>query len=159
WKASALAKSMLLNDSRARLQEWVDRYGLDCDFRETGEDYIYRDPRAFAHGQQEIGLLRELGVDVEVIDGATCEAQEPALKPGVAGAIRCSGDAALRPDRYVAELARVVRERGGVIIEDNPLQSLSHEPDGIALTTANGPMHARDVLLASGAWSHRLGPA
>ena len=56
WKASALAKSMLLNDSRTRLQDWVGRYGLDCDFRETGEDYIYRDPRAFAHGQQEIGL-------------------------------------------------------------------------------------------------------
>ena len=159
WKASALAKSKLLNDSRTRLQHWVEQYGLDCDFRETGEDYIFRDPRAFDHGQHEIGLLRELGIDVEVVDGQTYEAQEPALKPGLAGAIRFSGDAALRPDRYVAELARVVRERGGVIIENNALQSLSHESDGIALTTANGPMRAREVLLASGAWSARLGPA
>ena len=37
---------------------------------------------------------------------ADYEAMEPALKPGVAGAMRFDGDAVLRPDRYVDELAR-----------------------------------------------------
>ena len=60
WKASALAKSMLLNDSRARLQEWVDRYGLDCDFRETGEDYIYPS-ELFLPIRLPAAVLRRLG--------------------------------------------------------------------------------------------------
>ena len=159
WRASALAKAALLNDSRARLAQWVDAYGLDCDFRESGEDYVYRDPRAFEHGQQELPLLRELGVAAEVIDGAAYEAQEPALKPGVAGAIRFAGDAALRPERYVAELARVVRGHGGVIDEQRALQALEADIGGVVLQTAQGSLHARDVVVAAGAWSPRLAAA
>ena len=159
WEASARAKSVLLNDSRIRLQQWVGQYALECDFHESGEDYVYRDPRRFAHGQREIGLLRDLGIDVEVLEGRDYEALEPAVKPGVAGAIRFSGDAALRPDRYVAELARAVTERGGVVVENDPLQSLSADAGGIELLTGSGRLRARDVVLASGAWSPRLGAA
>jgi len=117
WERSARAKAALLNDSRQRLQQWVSRYDLACEFTESGEDYVFRDPRRFEQGQHELALLRELGIGVEVIDGARYETLEPAVKPGVAGAIRFDGDAALRPDRYVDELARVLRERGGRIDE------------------------------------------
>ncbi|HEY4583300.1 MAG TPA: FAD-dependent oxidoreductase, partial [Lysobacter sp.] len=112
WRESAVAKAALLVDSRQRLEDWIARYALDCEFLPSGEDYVFRDPRAFAHGQAEIPLLRELGIGVDVLDGAACERVEPALRPGVAGAIRFDGDAALRPDRYVAELARVARGKG-----------------------------------------------
>jgi len=157
WETSARAKSALLNDSRTRLEQWVGQYGLDCEFHLSGEDYVFRDPRRFEHGQREIDLLRDLGISVEVIDGLAYEAQEPAMKPGVAGAIRFSGDAALRPDRYVAELARAVRERGGVIAEHDPLQSLESRTDGIVVGTTKNRLHAREMVLASGAWSPRLG--
>jgi len=156
WRASATAKSALLNDSRARLAQWVRDYGLACEFAESGVDYVYRDARAFAHGQEEIDTLRGFGVLIEAVDGPVYEAQDPALKPGVAGALRFDGDAVLRPDGYVAELARVVRERGGEIIEHCALQSLDVGRDGVRVTTAAGDFHARDVVLAVGAWSPRL---
>jgi D-amino-acid dehydrogenase len=156
WEASARAKAALLNDSRARFGEWVRRYALDCEFVASGEDYVFRDRRAFAHGQREIPLLRELGVAVEVIAGADYEAQEPALKPGVAGALRFSGDAALRPDRYAAELARVVRERGGEIVEHCAFEMLDEDGDSVRIGTACGALRARDVVIAAGAWSPQL---
>ncbi|HEY5782239.1 MAG TPA: FAD-dependent oxidoreductase [Lysobacter sp.] len=159
WRVSAVAKSALLNDSRERLADWVRGYGLACEFVESGEDYVYRDPRAFEHGQREIDLLRELGVSVEVVDGRQYEAREPALKPGVAGAICFDGDAALRPDRYVDELARVVRERGGTIVEQCALRGLDHDSNGVRLRTARGELRARDAVLALGAWSPRLADA
>lgn len=159
WEASARAKSQLLNDSRTRLASWVRDYALDCEFSEGGEDYVYRDPRAFADGQRELPLLRELGVQAEVIDGGAYEAIEPAMKPGVAGAIRFAGDAALRPDRYADELARAVRERGGVVVEHCALQSLVDEAGGVSLHTDRGPLHARDAVIALGAWSPRLADA
>jgi D-amino-acid dehydrogenase len=159
WRASALAKSALLNDSRARLADWVRDYALDCEFTESGEDYVFRDPRAFAHGQEEIPLLRELGVDVEVLDGAAYEAQEPAVKPGLAGALRFRGDAALRPDRYVAALAEAVRARGGLIDEGCALEGLDAGPDGVRVRTAQGVRQARDAVLALGAWTPRLATA
>ncbi len=159
WEASARAKSTLLNDSRQRLGEWIRDFGLDCEFIEAGEDYVYRDPRGFAHGQHEIPLLRELGIDVELIDGAAYEAQEPAVKPGIAGAIRFSGDAALRPDRYIAELARVFRAKGGEIVEQCALQSLQESADGVHARTTQGEFRARYAVLALGAWSPRLADA
>ncbi|HEU4773418.1 MAG TPA: FAD-dependent oxidoreductase [Lysobacter sp.] len=156
WQATARAKSTLLNDSRARLAQWVSAYAMDCEFAESGEDYVYRDPRVFGHGRLELDLLRELGVGVEVIDGPAYEAIEPAVKPGVAGAIRFSGDAVLRPDRYVAELARAVREHGGVIDEQRGLVSLERDRDGFHLQTAQGTLDAVEVVIATGAWSPRL---
>jgi len=159
WRVSAMAKSALLNDSRARLAQWVRDYGLDCEFAESGVDYVYRDARAFEHGQEEIDALRSFGVSVEAIEGRRYEALEPALKPGVAGALRFDGDAVLRPDRYVAELARVVRARGGEIIEHCAMHSLAIEHGGVRVATAAGELRARDVVLALGAWSPRLADA
>ncbi|HET8818793.1 MAG TPA: FAD-dependent oxidoreductase [Xanthomonadaceae bacterium] len=156
WEASARAKSSMLNDSRDRLARWVRDHAIDCEFRETGEDYVFRDPRNFAHDQRELPFLRELGIDAEVIDGADYERQEPAVLPGVAGAIRFPGDAALRPDRYVAGLARVVRARGGVIDEQREVRGLREEGDVLVAETAAGPLAARAVVLATGAWSPRL---
>lgn len=157
WEASARAKYALLADSRLRLAQWVARYSLQCEFVESGEDYVFRERRRLDKEVRELPMLGELGMQVEVIEGAAFEAQEPALKPGVAGAIRFAGDAALRPDRYVAELARAVRERGGSILEDLPLHALETGGDGMRALTASGAINARDVLIAAGAWSPRLG--
>lgn len=159
WEASARGKYALLDDSRRRLAEWVQRYALQCEFLECGEDYVYRNARAFAHGQHELPLLRELGVAVEAIDGATYEAQEPSLKAGVAGALRFSGDAALRPDRYLAELARAVRERGGEIVEHCALHGLREDREGVLAHTDHGVLRARNAVLALGAWSAKSADA
>lgn len=156
WRASAAGKAALLNDSRARLADWVRRFGLDCEFAESGLDYVYRDRAAFADGQRDIALLQEFGVAVEAIDGATYAALEPALKPGVAGAIRFDGDAVLRPDRYVAALARAVRARGGIIDEHRALVAVEPAAGGVRVLTADGALDARDAVIALGAWSPRL---
>ncbi|MBB1059803.1 NAD(P)/FAD-dependent oxidoreductase [Marilutibacter spongiae] len=158
WRASSMAKARLLNDSRARLEDWMTRHGLDCEFRASGEDYVFRDPREFEHGQKELVLLEEAGIPYRLVDGPAYEAGEPALKPGVAGAICFDGDAALRPDRYVAELARVVRARGGTIIEHCAVTSVeSGRPARVR--TARGDLAGRDVVFAVGAWSPRMADA
>jgi len=159
WQRSAQAKSALLNDSRVRLARWVRHYGMECEFAEAGVDYVFRDPRAFAEEQEEMEALRALGVTVEAIDGRQYEAMEPALKAGVAGALRFDGDAVLRPDRYVDELARLVRARGGEIVEQCAFESTDGARDEVTLHTTLGPMQARDVVFALGAWSPRLAAA
>lgn len=159
WEASARAKSALLNDSRVRLPEWVARHGLACDFVEAGEDYVFRTDEALQHELAELPLLRELGIAAEVFDGPAYEAAEPAVKPGVAGAIRFTGDAALRPDRYVAELARALRACGGEVVEHCALHAVREGRDGVEADTARGTLRAGHVVLATGAWSPRLARA
>ena len=156
WRRSAFAKHALLQDSRDRTQDWVARYQLACEFIESGEDYVFRDPRGLEHEQREIPLLRELGISVEVIDGADYLRQEPAVKPGMAGAVRGAGDAMFRPDSYVRALADAVRMRGGRIIEQCALERVEETNDGCAVHTAQGVLHSQHFVLAMGAWSPRL---
>ena len=156
WLASAHAKHTLLADSRQRLTDWVRDFGLECEYVQGGEDYVFRDNRRLEKEQHELPLLRELGIPITIVDGPDYEALEPALKPGVVGAIRFTGDASLRPDRYVAELARLVRKHGGTIIENLALQSLEHDGERLVALTAAGRMPARDVVIATGAWSSRM---
>ena len=159
FEASARAKGALLNDSRVRLTEWVHKYALECEFVESGEDYVFRDPRRLEHDMLEAPILRELGVQVDVYEGRDYEAREPALKPGVAGAIRFAGDAALRPDKYVAELARTLRALGGEIVEGCAFEGIEHERDGMRVRTSGGTFNARDLVCALGAWTPQLADA
>nr|WP_298129238.1 FAD-dependent oxidoreductase [uncultured Pseudoxanthomonas sp.] len=153
WRTSTQARSALLNDARPRLADWVERYRLACEFEEEGLDYVFRDPRKFQQYVDEAAVLAEFGIATEVFDGAAYERDEPAMLPGVTGAIRFPGDARLRPDRYVAELARVVRERGGLIEEQCRVDRLDTTKTGVRLTTSQGTREGRDAVIALGAWT------
>lgn len=156
WQASAQAKSALLNDSRTRIEQWVREYALDCEFEASGLDYVYRDHASFDAFIRGLDALRQFDIAADAIDGRVYESAEPAMRPGVAGAVRFEGDAVLRPDRFAAELARVVRGNGGVIDEHLELTSLQPDTRGVRLDTARGAVHARDVVIATGAWTPRL---
>lgn len=153
WRQSTQARAALLNDARARLADWVSRYDLQCEFEEEGLDYVFRDPRKFQQYVDESVVLKTFGIATQVFGGTDYEREEPAMLPGVAGAIRFPGDARLRPDRYVAELARVVRERGGVIEEQCRVDRLEPTSDGVRLATSQGERKGGEAVIALGAWT------
>lgn len=156
WRVSAQAKAALLHDSRDRLESWIAHHRLDCGFVASGDDYVFRDQRLFEAELRGLPLLRELGITAEAVHGDAYLAREPALKPGLAGAVCFDGDAMLRPDRYVAELARVFGAAGGEVREHVALQGLVRERDGWRAHTSSGALQARQVVIAAGAWSPLL---
>ncbi|MDY0022949.1 FAD-dependent oxidoreductase, partial [Arenimonas caeni] len=157
WRASGLAKGALLKYSRALVEDLVYGQGLDCGFEAAGLHYVFRSARALEHHQRELPLLAELGIPARVLDGAALAADEPALRPGLAGAIHFPGDAQLRPDRYTAGLARIVREAGGVIEEGVRVDGFERGRNGVEVVqTSEGRRSGARVLLAMGAWSARF---
>ncbi len=156
WLRSAAGRAALLNDSRQRLGEWVRRHRLDCEFAEKGLDYVFRQPANFELHVAECAALQQLGIATEVIDGPAYLRQEPAFNDGVVGAIRFPGDASLRPDRYTAELGRVLRARGVHVEEYCALLDFDPDGDGVHVRTSMGMRHARELVLATGAWSPQL---
>ena len=153
WRQSTQSRSVILDDSRQRLADWVGRYGLQCEFAEEGLDYVFREQANFDHYVRECEALREFGIASELLAGADYVRGEPALKPGVVGAVRFPGDARLRPDRYVAELARVGGERGGVIEEGCRVESLQPSAHGVSVQTSLGARSANEAVIALGSWS------
>ena len=156
YRAAARPKAELLLASQALLAEWVARHGLDCQYRLNGLTYVYRNEAAFAAALTDVPLLASLGVAVTRLDGRQLEADEPVLRAGVAGGLHFPGDGHLRPDRYTASLARAFRGLGGRIEEGRPVQGMARESGGLALQTPQGPVRAREVVLAAGPWSPQL---
>jgi len=159
WLRGGAAKAAILQASRQALPEWIARHGLQCEFLPSGTDHVFRTLQALEAFDDELRTLADLGIPSEHIDAASYLRQEPALREGIVGAVRFPGDASLRPDRYVAELARAFRQAGGVVVEHCEVTGLREERDGLRLRTTQGEVPASDVLVATGAWSPRLASA
>src|SRR5690606_17826856 len=105
---------------------------------------------------RDIPQLAEVGIHAEVIGGSEYERSDPALKPGLHSVIRFPGDASLRPDSYVDGLAHSLRALGGLIEDGWEVQGIDEDADGVVVHGSRGRLRARDVVLATGAWSPTL---
>ncbi|MFV1846284.1 NAD(P)/FAD-dependent oxidoreductase [Stenotrophomonas maltophilia] len=153
WLQSTRARGALLDDSRRRLAEWVQAHALDCEFDARGLDYVFGDSRNFDHHVAECEALDAQGIATTCIDGADYARANPAFHDRLAGAIHFPGDAQLRPDRYTAELARVLRAQGVVIDEQMDVQGFSDDAQGVRVQADGQLLAARELVLATGPWS------
>jgi len=158
FRAVTKIKGELLERSRERLATLVRDESLACEFEENGTLYVYRDEKALAAGRWLIDALTGIGIAIEQIDGDGARAMEPALNDSIVGAHWNPGDAHLRPDRFVAELARRVRELGGTIESACEVRSVRVDGGPVA-ETSRGAYAARTMVVALGAWSPKLARA
>lgn len=157
WNASSLAKMDLLHHSRRLLEDLVKQENLDCEFAATGMHNVYQSQAGFEKAAQEAEAVREFGLVTQILSGEALAKDEPALKSGMAGAVHYPGDAHLRPDRYTAELARVVKQMGGEIIEQCELLSIETNHEKIQkISTSRGDYQAQDYLFSLGPWSAKI---
>ena len=153
WQAALRARAAILNDSITAYPGWVARHAPAAEFAEEGVDYVFHTARGFDALARELPLLADAGIASEVIDGAAYEREEPVFKPGIQAAIRFPGDARLRPDRYVQGLLESLRELGGAVEDGWEVQGIEEDAEGVVVHGGRGRLRARDVVIATGAWS------
>jgi D-amino-acid dehydrogenase len=148
------AKAALLDTSRVLIEQLIREQELDCEFAADGVLYAFADPRERDATLAALPLLHEVGIVTEAWDAATLAANEPSLRDGLAGGLFFPGDASLRPDRFVSELARLAREAGCELVEDCAVLGFRRERGRVVgIDTTHGRQRGRDVLIATGAWS------
>jgi D-amino-acid dehydrogenase len=139
-------------------QELAEKGGFDFGFRQSGSMTVFFTPEGLAHGREEARLLRESNVAVELLDGAAARSAEPALRPGVAGALFCREDALLVPDRFVKGLAQLAESLGARVMTATEAIGLRTTGDRVTgIETTRGGLSADTVVLAAGAWSPDVG--
>jgi D-amino-acid dehydrogenase len=156
WRATAKVKAELLSTSRQLLAELIREQHLDCEFAEEGLLYVFRDPANAGEPERRARLFAEFGIEAQPWGPARLAREEPALHSHMAGGLFFPGDARLRPDRLVQELARTVQAMGVRIQDHVEVGAIASEADGVRLETSRGEFRAARAVLATGAWSPLL---
>ena len=156
-RRDALAKATLLHASRRLLQTTIENHAMDCQFRASGVMYVCKSQQRLDELSAELSLLRECSVPAEILDADALAMREPALLPGMAGGVFFPDDAHFRPDAYCSELARLVRQLGGIIEEGCEVLSLQAQGDSIEhVETSKGLRQSKQIVVALASWSPAL---
>ncbi|WP_329740974.1 NAD(P)/FAD-dependent oxidoreductase [Dyella sp. A6] len=159
FQRATVARAAILQRSRRLLAELIQTEGLECEFTETGVLYVYRTTKPLADDERHhAAVLDGLGVETQRLRGEDVEAMEPVLKPGVVGGLFHPGDAQLRPDRYVSQLAERVRALGGAIVSGAKIDRLDTDAKRLThVRSTRGVFSGEQVMMALGAWTPMLG--
>jgi D-amino-acid dehydrogenase len=148
----------LLDSSRSLYQQLMTDEALDCDWRERGLFFVYRDRAKFEAYAKTDSLLRErFGRPADRYDGDAVRDLEPALRPGLAGGWHYPEDAHLRPDKLMTAWRENVEASGGRFRENCAFEGFARSGGrASAVRTNQGEIPADAFVLAAGAWTPRL---
>ena len=125
-----------------------------CEDQQTGTLWVAADAEELGHVATKAAFYRERGVAVEELDAAALAAAEPNLRPGLAGALRVSGDRVLYPVNAARWLLERAAASGAERLEGREVVSIG--PGGIR--TRDGAMDAGVVVNAAGTAAPDLTP-
>ena len=152
---SALASlNRLANDALFALAERADAAEY---LKREGALHVAREPKAFAHARSLVPVLAEYGLHARVVEREELLALEPALAPGVAGAVeypnsmRCTD-----PSAFGFALAARARASGATVLRARALSLQPTAGGGWNVRTTAGTLQARRVVVTAGVWSRAL---
>jgi glycine oxidase len=142
----------------ALLAELAEATGIDVAWVRGGRLSVALSEAEEATLRQTLAWQRELGFDVEWLDGDATRRQAPALAPAIRGAIWCAAASALRAASLTLALARAAEARGATIREGTPVEGFLREGARIAgVRTPGGDIRAGVTVIAAGAWTAAVG--
>ena len=131
--------------------------GVDSGYSESAALVVAADRDDAEELRRLHEFQRSLGLDAQWLSRTECRRLEPALAPGVAGAILAPHDHQVDP-RAVVRALTVALERAGGEVRAGVEVTAIDSGDGRAkeLETSTGPIEADQVVVAAGSWSGRL---
>ncbi len=153
-------KAVLCVYSQAVLRDVVARTGVRYDGQRGGLVYFYRTQRAFEAAAEKCRLLRERGIEIEVLERAGVLEKDPGLAGAaeqIAGALYApqdeSGDARL----FTVALAEHCGELGVQFRYGTQVRGLRTEGDSVTeLVTSHGVFAADAFVVCLGVYSPHL---
>jgi glycine/D-amino acid oxidase-like deaminating enzyme len=164
----ALAVQHFGRDDAARLAQvgernvsamiaWLAERGIDCHYEPTGRLVVAHTTAHLEEARAAVALARELGIEsFRFLDREAI--QREIHSPLYLGGLAITGGGILDPARLADGLRREALRLGVRIHERSPVTGMAERGQEVVLTTRDGSVAARRVVLATGAWSHRLLP-
>ncbi|MCF1471909.1 FAD-binding oxidoreductase [Agrobacterium vitis] len=150
-KERAIALYKALDSSIDTIEALIAEEGIDCNFRRAGKLKLASKPQHFE------GLARNFEALHAEVDPDTALLSPADLKNEVGspffGAMLSKKSAMMHMGRYVVGLANAAHRHGALITEQASVTSVEKQGDRHHLATARGRVTAKDVLVATGAYT------
>jgi len=141
-----------------QIEQAVAGYGIDCDFRRTGELAVATQQWQLDGLREAAAVLTDLGHAPVLMDARAVRRE--LNSPTYAGGLWDTGDCAIvDPARLAWGLRQACLEAGVRIYEDTPVTGVSAEPGPhgeLELRARGGTVRARRVALGTGAFAPLL---
>jgi glycine/D-amino acid oxidase-like deaminating enzyme len=159
--AAGMGHLIVLDDNPAELT--LSQYGVqrwrelarqmpeDCGYRQNGTLWLAANAEEMAVASQKYEVLREHGLDCELLGAQALREAEPELRSGLHGGLRVGGDGIL----YAPNAARWLLSHPGILQRQAQVTQL----EGNRVRLADGSwLSAQAVILAGGAHVTELCP-
>jgi len=147
------AELALSHESLKLWHEWTPRMNADCAFTNCGTLWLAANHAEMKAADDKRRRLQAHGIGCELLNAAALAAAEPALRPGLAGALKVSGDSVV----YAPNAARwlLAQAPRALSVERAEVTAI----EGARVCLADGSWRsASAVLLAAGMEARRLCP-
>jgi gamma-glutamylputrescine oxidase len=144
----------LTSTGLATLRSLIERYQLPVDHRHDGTLTIYTDRARAEAAHAEAEYLNTLEIPVRFLRAD--ELAQPFIARGVHGATLDPGAGQMNGAQFVRSLRPILEERGVAIYEQTPVLRL-YEGRPLRLVTPGGEVRAGAVVLATNAYTSKLG--
>ncbi len=150
----------LVGTSVSLYQQLNDELALDCDFRAQGSLSLFLTPEALRLGAEQALKHRAGGGAAAVLDKSAVKELVPQATPQVVGGVLYPEDGQVSPGAFVKSMAQSIARRGAEFRLQTEVLGFETEGDRITgVITTQGSVACEQVVLATGAWSGRLGKA
>jgi len=131
--------------------------GIDVELDQTGTLYLAFDEREAEELESRFQWQQQAGLSAEKLTAAEARSLEPQLSADVRMALRFPRDWQVENRRLIAALARSAHKLGAALLQGVEARAVVIRDDRVqAVETAQGCVHVRFVVLASGAWTNFL---
>ncbi|SEP53122.1 NAD(P)/FAD-dependent oxidoreductase [Amycolatopsis saalfeldensis] len=155
WPGELALLERLGAENLQGIEDTLARYGIDCDWRRSGEITVATDPHQIAQLHHTAELAARCGKKMEVLDGARVRAEvhSPTYLAGVSDP---DGVALVHPAKLAWGLAEACERLGVRIFESSPVTALDHDDRGVTARTGFGTVLARNAVLGTNAFRSPL---
>jgi D-amino-acid dehydrogenase len=153
---SAMAELPLIQRSLIEHEALIEEAGAGDLLRKIGWIKLYRSQDTLGHAVRELERARQYGVVGDVLDPAGITAREPHLDGEFAGAIHFPAPGFVPdPGGLAKAYAALFSRKGGQFIAGDA-RTLEASGKNWRVSTDEGPVTARDVVVAMGPWSDHI---
>ena len=157
YEASLKAQAQLMELSQAALERQIKAVNGENMMQREGQLQLFEGAQEFNASLPVWKMRGDLGIEYELLDNPNAIAD---IQPGIDPRFTHAGYTpkwmnTCEPAKWAEHIADHFIASGGEIKIAN-IEALSQKQDYIALSTNDGEIHAKQVVVASGAWSHHL---